>query len=316
MDEATRWRDRFGRLIDVPWVWLPGLTLLAVACVVGLRAVAPWEKITPDYICYWAAGKLVASGQSPYDEVLQTRIQQERGWDRVKDGLGHYDFLPYYYPPWFAAGCALLVPLGYDGAKAAWFFLNLELLLLSGYLLRDAVPGVPRSVPPVLVPLFALSVVALFVGQTSILMLFLIALAWKLLARGNDRLAGAALAGLTTKPQLTAFVVLAVLIWAARRRRWGVVTGFAAALAALSVFGALIVVDWPLEMLRRPGGRRRRRPISPGSAPPGCWCSRPPACGPGRSGGSTWPSPCRSSPCCCGPRSTRPGRWKTSSRWA
>ncbi len=152
MEKRTDGRNRWRRRIDSPGVWLAGLTLLTAACVQGLLAIAPWEKIEPDFICYWAAGKLVASGQSPYDEALQTQIQHERGWDKATDGLGHYDFLPYYYPPWFAAGCALLVPLGYDGAKVAWFALNLELLLLAGYLLRDAVPGVPRSVPPVAVP--------------------------------------------------------------------------------------------------------------------------------------------------------------------
>jgi hypothetical protein len=243
-------RARWARQIDTPWVWLTAITLLAAACVWALWVVAPWGKITPDYICYWTAGKLVASGHSPYDEARETQVQRERGWDRATDGLGKYDFLPYYYPPWFAAGCALLIPLGYDGAKAAWFFLNLELLLLAGYLLRDAVPGVPQTVPPVLVPIFALSVVALFVGQTSILMLFLLALAWKLLARGSDRWAGAALAALTTKPQLAAPVVLGVLIWSARQRRKGVLIGFTATLAALSLLGAAIVADWPIEMLR------------------------------------------------------------------
>jgi hypothetical protein len=250
LDTLPGWRIRWGRRIDSPFVWLAGLTLLAAACTQGLFTIAPREKINPDFICYWAAGKLVASGRSPYDEALQTQVQRERGWDRKTDGLGKFDFLPYYYPPWFAAGCALLVPLGYDGAKAAWFFLNLELLLISGYLLRDAVPGVPRSVPPVLVPLFALSIIALFVGQTSILMLFLIAVAWKLMGQGRDSLAGAALAGLTTKPQLTAALVAALLIWAVRQRRSRVVVGFAAALAALSLLGAGIVADWPIEMLR------------------------------------------------------------------
>src|SRR5262249_15393347 len=76
------------------------------------------------------------------------------------------------------------------------------------------------------------------------------ALAWKLMDRGRDRLAGAALAGLTTKPQLAAFVVLALLIWAVRRRQWGIVTGFAAALAALALVGCAILADWPREMLR------------------------------------------------------------------
>jgi hypothetical protein len=243
-----RWYS-WGRLSGSPWTWLLGITLTA-AGVLGLVVVAPWEKINPDFICYWAAGKIVAAGQSPYDEALQTQIQHERGWDKATDGLGHYDFLPYYYPPWFAAACALLVPLGYDGAKVAWFALNLELLLLAAYLLRDAVPGVPRSVPPVAVPLFGLSVVALFVGQTSILMLFLAALAWKLLARGNDNTAGAALACLTTKPQLTGVLILALLVWCARQRRWGAVFGFAGTLAALALWGAWIVPAWPIEMLR------------------------------------------------------------------
>jgi hypothetical protein len=250
LEKLTAWWARWGRLFDSPGVSLAGITLLTAACVWGLLVVAPWEKIEPDYICYWAAGKIVAAGQSPYNEALQTQIQHERGWDKATDGLGHYDFLPYYYPPWFAAGCALLVPLGYDGAKVAWFAFNLELLFLAGYLLRDAVPGVPRTVPLVAVPLFGLSVVALFVGQTSIVMLFLTALTWKLMARGNDRLAGAALACLTTKPQLAAMLVLAVLLWSARQRRWRVVLGFAATLATLALLAAWIVPAWPIEMLR------------------------------------------------------------------
>jgi Glycosyltransferase family 87 len=235
------------------WIWLAGTMLVSWACVQFVLSNAPLEKINPDFICYWAAGKIVASGGSPYDEALQTQIQHERGWDKATDGLGHYDFLPYYYPPWFAAGCALLVPLGFDGAKVAWFALNLELLLLSGYLLRDAVPGLPKSVPTMAVPLFGLSVIALFVGQTSIIILFLAALTWQLMKHGNDRLAGAALACSTTKPQLAAFLVLAMLLWAARQRRWGVLLGFAATLAALALFGNWLVPGWPIEMLRAAG---------------------------------------------------------------
>jgi hypothetical protein len=226
------------------------MTLLTAACLWGLLRIAPWDRIVPDFVCYWAAGELVATGHSPYDEALQTQIQQAQGWDLVKDGLGRFPFLPYYYPPWFAACLALLVPLGYQGAKVAWFALNLELLLLTGYLMRDAVPGLPRSIPQVAVPIFALSVVALFVGQTSIPILFLVALAWKLMNRGNDALAGAALACLTTKPQLTAVAVIMLLIWCTRQHRWRVAIGFALTLGALSLLGSWIVPDWPIEMLR------------------------------------------------------------------
>ena len=96
------------------------------------------------------------------------------------------------------------------------------LLLLSGYLLKDAVPGLARSVPLVTVPVFVLSVICLFVGQTAIPILFFAALGWRLLERGSDRLAGVALACLTTKPQVTFVLVLALLLWSARQRRWGV----------------------------------------------------------------------------------------------
>jgi hypothetical protein len=269
-----------------PLIWLGGITLLSTVCIWGLLAVAPWEKLVPDFICYWTAAKLIASGQNPYDLALQTQLQRRCGWDKATDGLGKFDCLPYYYPPWFAAFCALLLPLGYQGAKIAWFYINLELLLLTGYLLRDAVPGLPRSVPLFTVPVFILSVISLFVGQTSIGVFFLVAVTWKLLAgvscqlsvvscqlpegrtaerpsatvaagsvlpaasRWRDGLAGAALAGLTTKPQVTAVLVLALLLWTARRRRYWVAWGFGATLAMLAAASALFVPWWPLEMVR------------------------------------------------------------------
>jgi hypothetical protein len=45
-------------------------------------------------------------------------------------------------------------------------------------------------------------------------------------------------------------LVLALLIWYGRQRRWGVMIGFAATLAALALVGAWIVPAWPVEMLR------------------------------------------------------------------
>ncbi len=242
--------QRLRRVNLRPGIWLAAITLLTTLCVWGLLEVAPAGRLVPDFICYWAAAEIVASGHSPYDVTLQTEVQHRLGWDKATDGLGKFDFLPYYYPPWFAAACALLLPLGYQGAKIAWFFLNLELLLVAGYLLRNAVPGVPRSVPLVAVPIFIFSVISLFVGQTSIPILFFAVLAWRLLAGGSDRLAGVALACLTTKPQIAIILVPALLLWSARRGRWGVVMGFALALTALTLASAWIVPWWPLEMLR------------------------------------------------------------------
>jgi hypothetical protein len=214
--------------------------------------VAPADKLCPDYVCYWATGKIMLAGQSPYDVDLQTRIQHAYGWDRQKAGLGAFDFLPYYYPPWFAMLTVALVPLGYRGAQVTWFVLNADLVLVAGYLLRKAVPRVPATIPVGAIPIFVFTIVTLLLGQTTPLILFLIAAAWRLLEARHDRTAGAVLAWLTIKPQLTILVLLGVLLWAARHRRWGVVLGFAATLAVLGLASELVVPGWLPQMLDAP----------------------------------------------------------------
>jgi hypothetical protein len=76
--------------------WSAGVTALLV--LVG-RTTLVSDLVCPDFIEFWAAGKLLASGRSPYDTELQARVQQEQGWDLEKRGLGFYPFLPFYYPP-------------------------------------------------------------------------------------------------------------------------------------------------------------------------------------------------------------------------
>jgi hypothetical protein len=229
--------------------YLISITALAALLVLAGRMVMPWERMFPDYITYWTAGTLVARGQNPYDVEQQVGIQRALGWDRSVNGRGVLDFLPYYYPPWFALTCSLLVPLGFEGGKIAWFFLNLDLLFLTGFLLRNAVPGLPRSIPVVAVPLFFLSLLALLLGQTSIVIAFLCAAVWRLLDEGWDRAAGAMLACLTTKPQVAAVLVVGLGLWAVRRQRWGVVQGFVLVMALLCLASTLIVPSWPREML-------------------------------------------------------------------
>src|SRR5262249_26321377 len=56
--------------------------------------------------------------------------------------------------------------------------------------------------------------------------------------------------------QLTAVLLLGVLVWAARRRRWDVITGFAAILTGLALASWLVVPGWLGQML----GATRRTP--------------------------------------------------------
>jgi Glycosyltransferase family 87 len=231
-----------------PLLPLVVLTLLAVILTWAGRAIMPWDKMFPDFVCYWATGKILAAGQSPYDVDLQSRIQQEYGWDKETSGLGMFGCLPYYYPPWLAFVCVLLVPLGYEAAKLVWFFANVELALLTGYLLRGAAPSVPRWIPIVLVPVFALTLVGVLLGQTSLLILFLMALSLRLLDQRWDRSAGAVLVWLTHKPQLGGVLLAALLLWAVVQRRWGVLQGFLVALILLSAVSWWAIPGWPYQM--------------------------------------------------------------------
>src|SRR5438094_264699 len=133
------------------------ITVLTAVITLGGRAVMPWERMFPDLLCYWTAGRLVAHGQNPYDPVAQTKLQTEQGWDKAKQGRGVLEYLPYYYPPWFALACVPLAKLDLAHAKLGWFFVNTWLLVASGVLLRDALPGLPRTIAVAIVPCFFLS---------------------------------------------------------------------------------------------------------------------------------------------------------------
>jgi hypothetical protein len=208
--------------------------------------------LCPDFIQFWTAGKILAAGGDPYNADLQASIQQELGWDKRENGLGIYAFMPFYYPPWLAILCTPLGFLGFPAAKFTWFALNSLLLLTSAWLLEDSFPGVARSAVLAIVPFFAMSLFCLQLGQTSILVLFLIACSWRLLKSGHDRTAGALLAWTTIKPQLSIVLLLSLMLWSMRQKRSGVILGFALAMLLLGVSSSLVLPDWIGRVLNAP----------------------------------------------------------------
>jgi hypothetical protein len=229
------------------------IAIWAVATIGLVRAAwafVPPAKVCPDFICFWSAAELMSQGQSPYNAEAETQVQRVHGWDKATDGIGIYEFLPYFYPPWFGMLFLPLLPLGYQAAKLVWLVLNIELLFGAGLLLRKNVARLSGSIPIIVACAFALSVYSLLMGQTPPLIFFLIALTWRLLDKEYDWCAGSVLAWLTIKPQITAILLLALFLWALRRRRWGVVLGFGTTLGVLALVSSVIVPSWALQMLR------------------------------------------------------------------
>jgi MFS family permease len=134
----------------------------------------------------------------------------------------------------------------------AWFFVNVELTLATGYLLRRSVPEIPAWAPLVLVPCFLFSIAAMLLGQTTMLVFFLMALAWRLLDRHWDQSAGVVLAWLTIKPQLTAVLLLALLVWLIRNRRYKAVAAFFVTGVLLGLVSSLVLPSWLPDMLNAP----------------------------------------------------------------
>jgi hypothetical protein len=231
-------------------LWVAGFLATTCVAVMTWSRFVPSENLCPDFMQFWTAAELLASGRSPYDAEEQARVQRELGWDRGKQGLGTYNFLPYYYPPWLGLACTVLLPLGYPTAKAAWLVLNFQLLMLSGYHLGLCLNGVPRWIALVAVPSFCFALFSVVIGQTAPLLLFVIVVAWRLLEARRDYLAGAALALALTKPQIGVVVVGVLLLWAARQRRWPVLVGFFACLPFLCLFSFAVLPDWPWLLLQ------------------------------------------------------------------
>jgi hypothetical protein len=230
-------------------VWTIGFLLVTSLLVLLGRIFITWQKPCPDFVYYWSAAKILASGHSPYDLDLLSQVQRQYGWEKATDGFGRYDSLPYYYPPSLLGLIAvLLLPLGFSTARIAWLIINTELLFVIAYLLRNAVPGVRRAAPFALVPFFALSIVCVLVGQASMFVFFLVAATWRLLQRGSDRSAGWALAWISVKPHLTTLLLLATLVWSIRQRRWRVIEGFIAGSMVLVALSFWAVPSWPLQL--------------------------------------------------------------------
>jgi hypothetical protein len=229
-------------------LWSIGFVAVTSTVVVAWSRFIPSENVGPDFLQFWTAGQLIASGHSPYAAEDQARVQRQLGWDKDKQGLGIYEFLPYYYPPWLALACISFLPLGYPTAKVTWLVLNAELLLLSGYHLGRLLEGVPRWIALAAVPCFSCSLLSVLFGQTSPLVLFLIVASFRLLGLGRDCLAGAILALVLTKPQIGIVLAGGLLFWATRQRRWPVLIGFSACLLAICVVSFGVIPDWPWQL--------------------------------------------------------------------
>jgi hypothetical protein len=222
--------------------WLFGSIAWVVLFVVALRDVLP-GSMGGDYLQFWSAGTLLLQRQNPHDIQLLAPIERE--------AVGETPYpAPYLYPPWLALLSTPLMWFGYRNAQVAWVALNVEAAFAAGYFLRNAALTVPRWIPPILFPLFAFSVFSALMGQTGTLVLLVAAATWRLLEDERDVAAGVVMAWLSIKPQVAGILLVALLVWVVRCRRYRVLAGFGGCLAVLMGISTLFYPQWLPAMLQ------------------------------------------------------------------
>jgi hypothetical protein len=234
------------------------LLALLVLALLALNAWAIYALFTSraeiavwDFHPRWLGLRaMLHDGADPYSDEVTLAIQvQMLGRPARPDE----DQQAFAYPLHVMALIGPLAVLPLPVAQAIWFSL-IEVGLLTFAIVAPRAVGWRPS--PWLLALTALFVVGLYfnvwaviLGQTSIIVAALVALAWWGLRVERWGLAGACLALATVKPQVTFLLVPGLLVWAVYRRRWRFVAVFAAVLGALILLPAFWLPAWPLAWL-------------------------------------------------------------------
>ncbi|HID62046.1 MAG TPA: DUF2029 domain-containing protein [Anaerolineae bacterium] len=208
--------------------------------------IAVWDLHIP----WLALRAMLRDGADPYsDEVTRATEWQMLGRLARPDELR----LALAYPLHVMVLIGPLTLLPLPVAQALWFSLLEAGLLAFIIVAPHAVGWRPPTWLLALTAFFVLglypNVWAMILGQVSIVVATLIALAWWGLRTGRWGLAGACLALATIKPQMTFLFVPGVLAWAVCRRRWRLVTTFVVAFGALILLPFPWLPTWPLAWL-------------------------------------------------------------------
>jgi hypothetical protein len=163
------------------------------------------------------------------------------------------DQLAFAYPLHIVTVVGPLALLPLPMAQALWFSLLEASLLIFFIVAPWSVGWRPPTWLLALTAVFILglypNVWAMILGQVSIVVAALVALAWWGLRTERWGLAGVCLALATIKPQMTFLLVPFLLIWSTNQRYWRLLLAFAATFGAIVLLPLPWLPNWPLEWL-------------------------------------------------------------------
>ncbi|MCZ7571931.1 MAG: DUF2029 domain-containing protein [Ardenticatenaceae bacterium] len=236
------------------------LALVAVLGYGGLLRLTftSYYRGANDFFIPWRAVQLLLTeGRNPYGPDVTADIQRALFGHTRQPDEHQFDFA---YPLILAPLLAPYTLLPYEWAQPLWQA-TIQTLLAAGLLLwyrtlhPARVAGRGTAVGTATLLLWGLTLYpaarAFLLGQIALLVFAAAVVALWALARGRDGTAGAALALVTVKPQLSFLAVpaLLVLAWTSGRRQ--VLWGFGATFVGLLALSLALMPGWPLAFFQR-----------------------------------------------------------------
>lgn len=237
-------------MASAKWQALILITVLAVLSVGDV--IATHNLLTQphpglnDFMSRWEGARSYwRDGLNPYSDQASLNIQQ-RIYGRPAKASEDQGY--FAYPFYTVLLVWPLVYISYAWASAIWMVLLEACLIAALLLLLDLFGWRPKPWLMASLLLWTLfyyyAARGLLLGQPGLMVYFFEVLALWALAKEHDRLAGAALALSTLKPQMGFLLVPFLLLWGWRARRWPFVFSFGGLWIALMLVSFLLQPDW------------------------------------------------------------------------
>jgi Glycosyltransferase family 87 len=207
------------------------------------NAAASDPKHVRDFVEYWAATRLLLTGNNPYGPTELFELQRSVGWT---------DSIPLlmWNPPW---ALSIILPFGlasFDVAQFLWLLLNIFIVVFCAkqlWLLYGGPPTAYRRAWLVVLT-FAPAYLVLILGQIGPLILLGL-VGFLICARDHHwKWAGAFTILISVKPHLLYLFWIALVLWIIEKRQWqlmigATVSGFIAAAIPL-LFSPSVYADY------------------------------------------------------------------------
>jgi hypothetical protein len=200
-------------------------------------------KYVRDFVEYWAATRLLLTGNNPYSPQELFELQRSVGW---RDSIP----LLMWNPPWTLSFTLPFGLVSFDVAQLLWLLLNIFIVVFCAkqlWVLYGGAPGAYRRAWLVVLT-FAPAYLVLILGQIGPLILLGL-VGFLLCARGNRwKWAGAFTILVSIKPHLLYLFWIALALWVVEKRQWqlligAMISGFIAATIPL-LFSPSVYTDY------------------------------------------------------------------------